>query len=112
MINYHNKEFVPIANSINGEVDGATVFKYQQTGNVLTCTYAGNKIVIGHLIALVQEDGSLDMRYHQLNVKGELMTGTCVSTPEILQNNKIRLHEKWKWTSGDFSEGTSILEET
>ena len=24
---------------------------------------------------------------------------------------KIRLHENWKWTSGDKSEGNSIIEE-
>jgi hypothetical protein len=41
----------------------------------------------------------------------ELMTGMFISTPEILENGKIRLHEKWKWTSGDQSEGTSIIEE-
>jgi hypothetical protein len=39
------------------------------------------------------------------------MTGICFSTPEILENGKIRLHESWEWTSGDQSKGTSIIEE-
>lgn len=39
------------------------------------------------------------------------MTGVCKSIPEILSNGKIRLYEKWKWTSGDKSEGKSIIEE-
>jgi len=39
------------------------------------------------------------------------MTGTCFSKPEIMDNGKIRLHETWKWTSGDKSKGNSILEE-
>jgi hypothetical protein len=51
------------------------------------------------------------MRYHQVNNKGELMTGTCQSIPEILPNGKIRLHERWEWTSGDKSLGTSVIEE-
>jgi hypothetical protein len=51
------------------------------------------------------------MSYHQVNYNGELMTGICQSTPEILPNGKIRLHEKWEWTSGDKSKGTSIIEE-
>jgi hypothetical protein len=51
------------------------------------------------------------MRYHQVNDKGELMTGTCSSVPEILPDGKIRLHETWQWTSGDQSAGTSIIEE-
>jgi len=39
------------------------------------------------------------------------MTGVCTSKPEFLANGKIRLHESWKWTSGDKSEGKSINEE-
>ncbi len=52
------------------------------------------------------------MRYQHLNQKGELMTGKCFSTPETLSDGRIRLREKWQWTSGDFSEGESIVEET
>jgi hypothetical protein len=51
------------------------------------------------------------MRYHQVNEQGELMTGTCRSKPEILPDGRIRLHETWRWTSGDGSEGSSIIEE-
>lgn len=62
-------------------------------------------------MAKVASDGSLDMRYHQINFKGELMTGFCQSTPEISEDGRIRLHEKWRWTSGDCSSGESIIEE-
>ncbi len=51
------------------------------------------------------------MRYHQVNTKGELMTGICFSSPEIMDNGKIRLYEKWEWTAGDKSSGVSILQE-
>jgi hypothetical protein len=51
------------------------------------------------------------MRYHHVNTSGELMTGVCVSTPEVLPTGKVRLHEKWQWTSGDQSKGESIIEE-
>jgi hypothetical protein len=51
------------------------------------------------------------MRYHQINFNNEIMTGKCFSKPEILSNGKIRLYETWQWTSGDFSSGTSIIEE-
>jgi hypothetical protein len=111
MINYNNKVFVPLSNSENGEVDLAMRFVYQQTGNIVTSTYAGGRIRSGHLIALVDERGNLDMRYHQVNNKGEITTGICQSTPEQLPGGKIRMHEKWQWTSGDCSEGESLLEE-
>ncbi len=110
-INYHNRKFKPVSNSDNGEVSNDMVFHYQQEDNVLTCTYTGANIVSGHLIGLVSESGSIDMRYHQINTNGELMTGTCQSTPEMMENGKIRLHESWQWTSGDQSKGNSILEE-
>ncbi|WP_313187142.1 hypothetical protein [Sphingobacterium siyangense] len=51
------------------------------------------------------------MRYHHINTAGEIMTGLCRSTPEILKDGRIRLHEEWKWTSGDQSSGKSIIEE-
>lgn len=110
-MNYHDKIFHPVSNSENGEVDKGVQFHYIQNDNIVTCEYRGGRIRSGHLIALVDENGCLDMRYHQVNTHGEMMTGICRSTPEILPNGKIRLHEKWKWTAGDFSEGESVLEE-
>ncbi|ELR72163.1 hypothetical protein C900_01717 [Fulvivirga imtechensis AK7] len=56
MINYNNRKFRSVSNSY---------------------TYSGSKIRHGHLIALVDEDGSLDIRYHQVNAAGQLMIGTC-----------------------------------
>ena len=111
MINYHNRRFAVHSNSANGALDGDTKFVYKQEDGIVTCTYFGNSIIVGNLIAVVGAQGELDMRYHQVNRNGELMTGTCISRPELLPNGKIRLHEKWKWTSGDYSEGYSILEE-
>ena len=108
---YHNKKFRPIQNSDNSETSGETIFEYQQRGNILTSEYQGGDIVKGHLIGLVAEDGTIEMRYHQVNKKGELMTGICFSKPKLTAAGKIRLHENWKWTSGDLSSGTSILEE-
>lgn len=111
MINYNDKIFRPISNTENGETSNETVFLYKQNGNVLTSEYSGGKIRYGHLIALVDDDGNIDMRYHQVNDKAELMTGICQSKPEILENGKIRLHESWEWTSGDKTKGQSIIEE-
>ncbi len=111
MINYNDRRFRPVQNSANGETSDETVFHYKQEGNVLTSTYAGGRIRQGHLIGLVDERGCIDMRYHQLNDHGELMTGTCRSIPEIMSNGKVRLHETWQWTSGDGSSGSSVLEE-
>lgn len=111
IINYNKKKFRPVQNSSNAETSESTVFTYEQNGNILTSSYSGGQIEKGHLIGLVDDKGYIEMRYHQINAKGELMTGICQSKPEILSNGKIRLHESWQWTSGDRSKGNSILEE-
>jgi len=97
--------------SVNGDVNNETVFIYRQDGNIITASYAGGNVVSGHLIAIMDEEGKLDMRYHHINDNNILMTGTCFSTPEVLANGKMILHEKWQWTSGDMSKGESVIEE-
>lgn len=108
---YDNKVFKPISNSANSETNDETFFYYKQKGNVITATYSGGKVKSGHLIGIVDEKGNIDMRYHQVNIYDEIMTGVCKSILEILPNGKLRLHEIWQWTSGDHSEGKSIIEE-
>ena len=110
-MNYHDKKFKVISNSDNGDVSTEMIFHYQQVGDVLSCKYEGVDIKDGHLIGTVDEDGSINMRYRQLNGRGEEVSGVCLSKPEIMPNGKIRLHESWRWTSGDQSTGESILEE-
>lgn len=111
MINYNNRSFRPVSNTENGETSHETIFLYKQYGNIITSEYAGGKIVKGQLIGIVDKHGNIDMRYQQVNDKNEIMTGICRSVPEILSNGKIRLHESWEWTSGDYSKGESIIEE-
>lgn len=110
-MNYHNRKFRAVFNSENGEVSDDLIFHYTQAGNIITCTYKGEKILHGHLIGLVDKEGSINMRYHQVNKDGVLMTGICHSKPEQMKSGKVRLHEAWQWTSGDKSTGKSILEE-
>lgn len=110
-INYNNKIFKSVSNSAAGEVSSETTFYYHQNGDLVWAEYKGGDIVYGTLIAKVLEDSSLDMRYQHLNKNGELMTGVCRSAPEVLPDSRIRLHEKWQWTSGDMSGGESVIEE-
>ncbi len=110
-INYDNKKFALIENSETGEISSETIFHYRQTDDLVWAEYSGGEIVFGNLIAKVLENDALEMRYQHLNKGGELMTGKCFSKPEILSDGRIRLYEKWEWTSGDLSKGESIIEE-
>ena len=111
MISYNGKKFRPVSNTENGETSAETIFHYQQEGEILSAAYAGGKIRKGHLLGIVDEEGRIEMCYHQVNDEGKLMTGRCSSTPEILPNGKVRLHEVWEWTSGDKTRGVSVIEE-
>jgi len=111
-ISYDGRQFRSVPNTANGDVSDATRFEYRQRGDVVWATYEGGGVRLGTLVASVGDDGSLDMRYAHVNASGELMTGECRSTPEVLSDGRLRLHERWRWTSGDGSAGTSVIEET
>ena len=70
----------------------------------------------GHLLGTVDDQGRLDIAYHQVNTAGELRNGVCRSTPEVLPDGRLRLHEDWRWTSGEtmpvFSQGPQLIETT
>ena len=110
-VNYDGRRFRAAANSANGEVSSETVFHYHQSGNTVWAEYRGGDIVRGHLLASASDDGSLAMQYHHINAAGQLMAGTCSTTPEVLDDGRLRLHEAWQWSTGDRSRGTSTLEE-
>ena len=107
----NNRMFKAVENSDNGEVSGETVFHYYQNDNIIWGEYSGGSVVKGHLIGLIDKINNLDFRYHHINDNNEIMTGKCKSSLEIMENGKIRYHEKWQWTCMDRSSGTSVIEE-
>ncbi len=110
-IDYDGRRFRSVENSGSGEVGPETVFGYRQDGDVVSATYEGGGVRSGVLIATADDEGNLDARYGHVNASGELMTGECRTTPEVLPDGRLRLHEEWRWTSGDGSSGRSIVEE-
>ncbi|MDK2126052.1 hypothetical protein [Parachitinimonas caeni] len=105
------KTFRSVANSDNGEVSPATYFTFRQQGNIVSADYSGGKIVTGHLLAVMTENGELNMRYHHLNQEGAFMLGQCHSTPVLLPDGRLKYLENWQWLSGDMSSGYSEMEE-
>src|SRR4051812_18431725 len=100
-INYHNRKFRVLTNSRNGEASADTVFRYYQDGTMVWGDYAGGEVVRGALIAKMDDKGRLSMTYQHINREGEVRTGCCHSTPELLPDGRLRMHEKWQWTFGD-----------
>ena len=111
MIDYDGRRFRGVTNSETGQVDGATIFEYRQDGHVLWASYSGGEILRGFIVGLVDGDGNLDFRYQHVDRDGVIRTGTCASRPEMLPDGRVRLHERWQWTSGGRERGESIVEE-
>jgi hypothetical protein len=54
-------------------------------------------VASGTLTAVVRP---ADKRYQQVSKDGVIKTGRCLSTPEVLPDGRLRLHEFWQWTGG------------
>ena len=111
LLDYHNRRFAGVTNAPNGQVSGDTVFHYQQHDRLLTGSYSGGSIRLGHLLGIVHEDSRLEFVYQHMDIHGILRSGHCVSVPEVLPDGRIRLHERWTWKYGGEGEGQSMVEE-
>lgn len=114
-INYNGRMFRAVSLSESSQVDPDTIFAYHQRGTVLFGEYSGGAIEWGSIVGRVADDGGLNFIYQHISKTGELRSGRCESTPERLENGKIRLHERWQWHpapdgSGGES-GESVVEE-
>jgi non-canonical purine NTP pyrophosphatase (RdgB/HAM1 family) len=110
-VQYDGRVFRLVFNSEGGEAGAATLFHYHQDGDVVWATYQGGGIQFGTLTARADASGCLDIRYHHVNTEGEIRAGRCFTVPEVLSDGRLRLHERWQWSSGDESTGESIAEE-
>lgn len=111
MIDYDGITFRALSNTAGGDVDGDTRFHYRQSGDVVWGTYAGGAVRFGTLVARVDAEGRLDMRYQHVDTSGRFRAGRCASTPERLPDGRLRLHERWTWTEGGEGSGESSIEQ-
>jgi len=88
-LNYHNKKFKILGEE---EIDGTT-FQYFQKGNVVWGEYKGGSVLKGSLIAKMDDNDNLQMHYQHLTIKQEFKLGKCISTPTILEDGRIQIHE-------------------
>jgi len=111
--NFDQKRFVGVENYDDGDLTKEVIFHYHQDGTVIRGTFEGGRVIEGKLLAEILEDGRLDMIWRYTNVDGDVVYGTCVSTPELLPDGRYRLHESWTITGGpnQGESGQSVIEE-
>jgi hypothetical protein len=110
-INYDGRRF-RLASTSTGDtaaVDG-TIFTYQQTGDLVTCDYAGGSVQVGRMVGLVGAAGKLTIRFTHIYTDGRMASGQGESVPEVLPDGRIRLHETFTVFDSDYS-GVSVVEE-
>jgi len=110
-VSFDNRLFITAGNTPNGDCNRETRFHYRQQGPRVWATYGGGAVQFGSVVAVGGPDGQLDVRYHHVDAAGQFRAGKCITTPEVLPDGRLRLHEAWRWTNGDLSEGRSVIEE-
>lgn len=111
MFDYEGRIFHCISNSRFGEVSEETIFHYHQDQNIVWGEYSGGVIVRGMLLAQMDTDGGLSLRFQHVSAEGEIRTGILHSSLEVLEDGRYRIYERWQLTSGNQASGESILEE-
>jgi len=109
-LNYDGKRFG--SRHANGE---GAVARYRQRGDLLFAEFAGGQVRHGSLAGRVRSDGRLEFGYSMVldgsDGGGDVVCGRCLSTPEILDDGRILLHERWERYGPHAGHGTSYLEE-
>jgi hypothetical protein len=108
-LNYNDKIFVSLSNTRNGEVNEETIFYYHQMDEYIWAEYYGGIIIKGFLVGYIDNQGILHFNYEHINTSKIIRTGKCESLPEIMEDGRIKLQEKWEWTNGDKSKGESAV---
>lgn len=103
------RTLVGVENTAGGEVSGATEFHFEQDGDRIYAHYAGGPIVDGHLVGTI-EGRRWDVRYVQVNDRGETASGHSVGDLEGLADGRVRVTDEWEWESKDGT-GESVLVE-
>lgn len=107
-INYDGRRFSP-ADGVPGE--GSRVATYHQDGDLLWGEFGGGNARRGSLAGTCAPDGTLDFAYCMVLDGGEVISGRCHSTPTVLPDGRIRLHEEYERYGADGSRGVSAIEE-
>ncbi|MGY0231547.1 hypothetical protein [Longispora urticae] len=108
MINYDGRRFRSAVVSPNGE---QAVAQYRQDGDLLWAEFAGGEWRRGSINGVCAADGRLTFGYTMVRLDGEVISGRCVSTPQLLEDGRIRLHEEWERFGPHADRGVSYLEE-
>jgi len=106
MIDYDGRTF----QACNSGAD-PTIATYRQHRDLLWGVFSGGHARRGSLTGLCAPDGTLRFAYTIVTHDDEVISGHCVSTPEVLDDGRIRLNERYVRYGLHQAQGHSTLEE-
>lgn len=112
MPDYDGRTFRSSARETAGGDGRGPVGHYRQRGDLVWARFAGGAVVTGALVGTCAADGRLDLVYCQVLTGGDVVVGRCTSTPQVLDDGRIRLREEWHRLDRAGSRGVSYIDET
>jgi hypothetical protein len=106
MINYDGRRFGAL-----GAIGEPAVAVYHQRGDLLWGEFSGGQTRRGALCGLCMPNGELEFAYTSVLTSGEVISGHCFSTPRLLDDGRILLHEKWERFGQHAATGESEIAE-
>jgi len=94
----------------SGDTSG-TVAVYHQDGDTVWAEVVGGAVRRVQLAGTRQPDGSLHLGYTIVLPSGDVICGRTVNTPEVDEDGRVRLREKWERYGPHASVGDGYLEE-
>jgi len=111
VINYDGRTFRSADPETANGAGLGPIGHYHQNGERVWAEFAGGAVAKGALVGTCTPDGSLTLAYCQLLQDGQVVAGRCTSTPQVLNDGRIRLREQWWRFDHACSCGVSYIEE-
>lgn len=108
MIDYEARRFRGHTKGPDGTVPTAT---YHQDGDLVWAESSGGPVRRCVLTGACDDAGTLTIGYTMVLDNGQIVIGRSVSTPELLEDGRIRLRENWERFRSTRSSGVSYIEE-
>jgi hypothetical protein len=94
-----------------GHDGDAPVASYRQRGDLLWADFSGGDVRRGSLTGICRPDDTIEFTYTMVLGDGTVLAGHCESTPELLPDGRILLHERWERYGPHAANGVSELVE-
>ena len=107
-ISFAGKRMNAPVTAANGVINSNTIFRFDQSDDLISAHYSGGKVLSGYLIGKMTGD-KFEFRYCQMDSESKLNGGHSICDLKLLSDGRLQLTEHFQWADG--STGKNIIEE-